>query len=293
MRSQWRLAGAFVAGALLVTGCGGGGGNDQQAAGGKVDLTFWDWDPNMDKVVDIWNQAHPDIQVTLTNPAGGDQLVSKLITAHEAGNGPDIAKVEYQSLPGAGGQRGGRRHHQYTGDAVKDFDTTTLKVTVRGQGLRRPAGRRPLMFFYRTDIFDQYGLKVPTTWDEYAAAQQLHDKAPGGHMTNFDAADPGWFAGLSQQAGADWWSASGTTWNVAINDAPSPRRSPTTGRAWSHEGVVGQEPIVLAAVEQADERRASSSPGSPARGRPAQLGGIAAQHQGQVGGGAAAGVDRG
>jgi len=123
MRSQWRLAGALVAGALLVAGCGGGGGSDQPAADGKVNLTFWDWDPNMDKVVAIWNQAHPDIHVTLSNPAGGDQLVSKMITAHEAGNGPDIAKVEYQSLPALVAKGVVADITQYTGDAAKDFDT--------------------------------------------------------------------------------------------------------------------------------------------------------------------------
>ena len=41
------------------------------------------------------------------------------------------------------------------------------------------------------------------------------------YMTNFDAADPGWFSGLAQQAGANWWTSTGNTWHVAINDAPS------------------------------------------------------------------------
>ncbi|MFI9382899.1 ABC transporter substrate-binding protein [Kutzneria sp. NPDC052558] len=223
MRSQWRLAGALLAGALLVTGCGGGGG-DQAAADGKVNLTFWDWDPNIDKVVDIWNQAHPDIHVTLSNPAGGDQLVSKMITAHQAGNGPDIAKVEYQSLPALVSQGIVADITQHTGDTVKDFDDTTLKATrFDGKVYGVPQDVAPLMLFYRTDIFDQYGLKVPTTWDEFKqAAADLHAKAPQVAMTNFDAADPGWITGLMQQGGADWWSsADNKTWQVAINSAAS------------------------------------------------------------------------
>jgi multiple sugar transport system substrate-binding protein len=221
MRSQWRLAGALVAGALLVTGCGGGG--DRSSADGKVNLTFWDWDPNMDKVVAIWNDAHPDIHVTLSNPAGGDQLVSKMITAHHAGNGPDIAKVEYQSLPALVVQGVVGDITQYTGDAVKDFDDNTLKATrFEGKVYGVPQDVAPLVLFYRTDIFQQYGLNVPTTWDEFArTAQELHQKAPSVALTNFDAADPGWITGLMQQAGADWWSASGSTWKVDINSAAS------------------------------------------------------------------------
>jgi multiple sugar transport system substrate-binding protein len=63
---------------------------------------------------------------------------------------------------------------------------------------------------------------VPTTWDQYAqAAATLHQKAPTVYLTNFDAADPGWFTGLVQQAGAKWWTADGTSWHVDINGAES------------------------------------------------------------------------
>lgn len=222
MKSQWRLAGVVLAGALLVTGCGGGS-NQNAAGGGKVDLTFWDWDPNMDKVVQIWNSAHPDIHVTLTNPAGGDQLVSKMITAHQAGNGPDIAKVEYQSLPALVSNGVVRDITSYTDQTVTKFDDATLKSTkFDGKVYGVPQDVAPLMLFYRTDLFEQYGIQVPKTWDEFArTAHELHQKAPSVSMTNFDAADPGWFTGLAQQAGGDWWTTTGTSWHVDINGAAS------------------------------------------------------------------------
>ena len=53
----------------------------------------------MDKVVAIWNQAHPDIQVQVQVQAGGDAELTKLLTAAKAGNPPDLAQVEYQVLP--------------------------------------------------------------------------------------------------------------------------------------------------------------------------------------------------
>jgi multiple sugar transport system substrate-binding protein len=225
-------AAVVLAAGLLVTAsaCGGSGGSGNSSgdgatakATGKVTLTFWDWDPNMDKVVAKWNAGHPDIQVKLSNPAGGDQLVSKMITAHEAENGPDIAKVEYQSLPALVAKGVVRDITDYTKDTVKDYDATTLKNTVfQGKVYGVPQDVAPLMLFYRTDLFKKYGLSVPTTWDEYAAAaKSLRTKNSKAYLTNFDANDPGWFTGLAQQAGADWWSADGDSWKVDIDGAPT------------------------------------------------------------------------
>lgn len=218
----------LAAGLLAMTAaCGGGsdtktGGDDPTAKGkGRVELSFWDWDPHMDAVVARWNTAHPGIHVKLSNPAGGDQLVAKMITAHEAKNGPDIAKVEYQSLPALVSKGVVRDITAYTKDTVGRFDAPTLKsTTFEGKVYGVPQDVAPLMLFYRADLFEKYGLAVPTTWDEYAAAAKaVRAKAPKAYLTNFDAADPGWFTGLAQQAGAAWWSASGTTWKVDINGA--------------------------------------------------------------------------
>lgn len=78
----------------------------------------------------------------------------------------------------------------------------------------------PLVLFYRKDVFDKLGLKAPTTWDEFAQdAATIHKANPKQYISNFDANSPEWFAGLSEQAGGNWWSASGDTWSVNIDDA--------------------------------------------------------------------------
>jgi len=77
-----------------------------------------------------------------------------------------------------------------------------------------------MMFYYREDLFKQYGLKVPTTWEEFAqTARDLKKKAPDKDLTTFSANDSGLFAGLAQQAGAKWWTTSGEKWKVGIDDA--------------------------------------------------------------------------
>ncbi|HEX4222209.1 MAG TPA: extracellular solute-binding protein, partial [Pseudonocardiaceae bacterium] len=125
--------GIALVSALLVAGCGGSSGSDSGSSSGPVHLTFWDWDPNMNKVVALWNKSHQDIQVTMSNPAGGDQLVSKLITDHAAHNDPDLTKVEYQSLPALVSGGVVADITQYTADTVKDYDATTLSQ-VKFQG---------------------------------------------------------------------------------------------------------------------------------------------------------------
>lgn len=281
VKSQWRLAGAVLAGLLALTACSSGGGAPAAPSAGPVELTYWGWDPNMDKVVDKWNAAHPDIHVTLTNPAGGDQLVSKLITAHQAGNGPDIAKVEYQSLPSlvSGGVTADITEHMV--DTVGKFDDTTLStVRFEGKVYGVPQDIAPLMFFYRQDLFQQYGLTVPKTWDEFAAtAATLKQKAPNASLTNFDAADPGWFAGLAQQAGADWWSSTGTTWHVDINGTAT-KKVASYWEGIVKSGVVAKNPSFSPQwnKEMNDGTIVSWISGAWA---PAQLGGIAPSTQGK------------
>src|ERR1700726_3237177 len=91
------LAAALVA--VLAAGCSSSGSTSSSTANQKVTLSFWSWVPNLDKVVAIWNKAHPDIQVQVQVQAGGDAELTKLLTAAKAGNPPDVAQVEYQVLP--------------------------------------------------------------------------------------------------------------------------------------------------------------------------------------------------
>ncbi len=104
-----RLTAAAVAilAATFSTACSGGSGEPSAPAGdstsaapaGPVELTYWTWVPNMDKIVAVWNQAHPDIQVTVSKQAGGDDAAAKFLTAAKAGNPPDLVQAEYQMLP--------------------------------------------------------------------------------------------------------------------------------------------------------------------------------------------------
>ncbi len=63
---------------------------------------------------------------------------------------------------------------------------------------------------------------MPKTWQEYAeAARTVREKDPKAYLGTFSSKDPGAFAGLAQQAGAQWWSISGESWKVDVNDEPT------------------------------------------------------------------------
>jgi multiple sugar transport system substrate-binding protein len=225
------IAGAAIA-ALAAAGCSSspsspsssGSSASSSSASGKVTLTFWTWVPNMDKIVAIWNQAHPDIQVQVQTQAGGDAELTKLLTAAKAGNPPDLAQVEYQVLPTLVSNNYLANISKYDGNLQSDFPSGNWdQVTLGTSDLYGiPQDAAPMALFYRADLFKKYGLTVPTTWAQFSAdAAKLHKEAPGVYLGTFSSADPGEFAGLTQQAGAQWWSASGSTWTVGINDSAS------------------------------------------------------------------------
>jgi len=222
------VAAAAILTATLATACSGGSdepsapaASQSAAPAGPVKLTYWTWVPNMDKIVAVWNQAHPDIRVEVSKQAGGDDAAAKFLTAAKAGNPPDLVQAEYQMLPSF-----------VAADAVADLTAETAQVkgefsdgiwslvTLGTDAVYAvPQDSGPMMLYYRKDLFEKYGIAVPKTWDEYAeAARTVHKKDPKVFLGTFSSKDPGWFAGLSQQAGAQWWSISGDAWNVAVND---------------------------------------------------------------------------
>jgi multiple sugar transport system substrate-binding protein len=189
---------------------------------GPVELSFWTWAPNMDKIADVWNKANPNIKVTVSKQAGGDDSAAKFLTAAKAGTAPDLMQAEYQMLPSFVAAGAVADIKQYTAEAKAAFSDGLWKLVTLGTdavyGIPQDSG--PMMLFYRTDLFTQYGITVPKTWAEYAtAARKVHAADPSVYIGGFSTKDPGWFAGLAQQAGGQWWSVSGETWKVALNDS--------------------------------------------------------------------------
>lgn len=221
--TRFTTAAALALAAVMLAACSSGGSAAPatSSAAGPVTLTFWSWVPGIDKVVATWNAAHPNITVNVSKPAQGDPLIAKILAADKAGNPPDLMQAEYQALPGLVTNGVAADITGLTSGASAAFSTNTWNlVTFSGKRYGIPQDVGPMMLYYRQDLFQQYGLKVPATWDDFAAdAKLLRTKTTKSYLTTFSSGDAGWFAGLAAQAGAKWWSFDGKSWAVNVNDA--------------------------------------------------------------------------
>ncbi|GGQ84883.1 extracellular solute-binding protein [Streptomyces pilosus] len=254
-----RLVGTAVAvtlGASALAACGSSSDDDGEARSGPVSLTYWTWTPGMDKVVDLWNKGpgkKEQITVTVKKQASGDTLVTKILTAHKAGKAPDLVQAEYQALPTLVSNDALADIGDAVGDAKSRFAEGVWQQTTLGTDAvyAVPQDIGPMMFYYREDLFKEYGLTVPATWDEFAeTARKLKKAAPDKDLTTFSANDSGLFAGLAQQAGARWWTTSGDRWKVGIDDEATKKVAEFWGGLVA-EGAVDNQPMYTPAWNKA------------------------------------------
>ncbi len=83
-----------------------------------------------------------------------------------------------------------------------------------------PQDSGPIAMFYRKDLFEQAGIPVPTTWEEYASAA-TEIKALGSYITNFPKSDANWFAGMVWQNEGLWFGNDGEAWDVELTSDKS------------------------------------------------------------------------
>jgi multiple sugar transport system substrate-binding protein len=246
---------AVALGSTALAACGSSG-DSGDAASGPVSLTYWTWTPGMEKVAELWNKGpgkKEQITVTVKKQASGDTLVTKILTAHKAGRAPDLVQAEYQALPTLVSNDALADISKEAGDAKSKFAEGVWQQTTLGTDAvyAIPQDIGPMMFYYRADLFRQYGLTVPATWEEFAeTARALKKKAPDKDLTTFSANDSGLFAGLAQQAGARWWTTSGDKWKVAIDDDATRKVAAFWG-GLVKEGAIDNQPMYTPAWNKA------------------------------------------
>jgi len=172
-------------------------------------VSVWAWYPAFEAVVDEFNSTHDDVQVCWTNAGQGQEEYTKFSTTIEAGSGaPDVVMLETDqinsfalrdALVDLNGFGAADIEDDYTAGAWADVSA--------GDGVYAvPVDGGPMGLLYRQDILDQYGIAVPTTWDEFAAAaQQLKDAGAPGVLTNFPTNRDGaaFVQALLNQAGVE------------------------------------------------------------------------------------------
>jgi multiple sugar transport system substrate-binding protein len=192
---------------------------------GQITLEFWSWVGGLDNTVKDFERAYPNIKVHVNNVGGGPAEYQKLQTALKAGSGaPDVAQIEYDFLPSFIVTDGLADMAQYGANEAKPYFVpwTWGQVSPDGKtvfGIPQDSG--PLALNYNKKIFDQYGLSVPTTWDEYAQDAEKLDKASGGKvkMGHFYPTQAPWLIGLAWANGGVFFKAQGDTWIQTLNNA--------------------------------------------------------------------------
>ncbi|MFF3465330.1 ABC transporter substrate-binding protein [Streptomyces sp. NPDC001984] len=216
---------AAAAGVAVLAGCSSPAPSDKASAAsctpakGKVTLQYWNTVPGMDKVVALWNEKNPNIQVQTKN-ISNDQY-GTLGNALKAGKAPDLAQVGYDELPNLRTQNAfvdASACSAATAAKSQFVPWTWSQTSFGGTGVFAfPQDTGPMALYVRSDLFKQHGLTIPKTWDEYAAdAQKLHKADPNLDITFFDPNNAEWFNGLLWQNNAEMYNYSGNKWQVTV-----------------------------------------------------------------------------
>lgn len=239
-RRRALVLGALTATALTLGACGASGGasagngNDGGSGsgsdGGPVSIEYWHRLPSVegaksvDDLVAEWNEDNPDVQVKATALQGAAaDAYPKIATAVEAGNAPCLAQVGVDRVPDL---LSTGRLLDVT-EQASQYEENYLpyawsRATFDGATYGIPQDTGPLVLYYRADLFEEYGIDVPKTWDDFrAAAQTVKEHNPEARLASFLPDEAMWFMALSSANGAQWWGIDGDRRRVDIDSAPT------------------------------------------------------------------------
>ncbi len=195
-----RKVSALLSAAALVTvvaGCSSASTSaDSGAAAGPVTITYGIWDANqmpaMQKMVDAFQGAHPDIKVNIQLTPNSDYW-TKLQTAAASGTAPDVFWMNSSRIGLYAGQG---QLQSLTGKS--GFDNSPFSkalntiFTLDGKQYGMPKDYDTVGLWYNKKLFDAAGVKYPDkswTWQSVIdASQKLTDPAKG----TWGIASPAW-----------------------------------------------------------------------------------------------------
>lgn len=231
--------------ALALSACGG---DDQGGGGGGApaepvdatalleeggELTVWAWTQSFHDALDATAEAFPNLTIDIVNVGTGEEHYTALQNAISAGSGgPDIAQVELSTVPqfmladalvdlspfGAGELEGTFTPGPWS--SVTDEDGGVYAL---------PTDSGPMALFYNASVFEEHGIEVPATWEDFReAGRALQEADPDVFITN-DTGDAGLMTSLIWQAGGRPFQVDGTELSIDLDDAGSQ----TAGEFWN------------------------------------------------------------
>lgn len=181
-----------VIGMGLLAGCGNGSSEEKKGNSGngdeKVEITFWDNYADTihtevyEKIISDFKKENPDISVKYV-PLPSDQAKSKYDVAIQGNTTPDCGVIYQYWMNDFVVQDALLPLDEYTADDDSLLDTfvESMKSTAPdGKYYSLPFYVVPPALWYNTEMFEEKGVKVPTTWDEvFEDVPTLTDKEKG------------------------------------------------------------------------------------------------------------------
>ncbi|MET4158293.1 extracellular solute-binding protein [Agromyces sp. PvR057] len=202
-----------------------------------VEITFSSWLRGSEEVVAAFNDAQDDVEVTFKQVASAKDNYTQISNEVEAGTAPDVVTIEYPRVSEMATQGVIQDITESAGDLVAEGFSPSVQSLVNfgGKTWSVPLDAGVLEFYYRADLFEQYGIEVPTTWEEYhAAAAKVAAADPNVRLGASILGDPALYAAVAWQNGATWSTVEDDAWSIDIDG------SETTEAAAFHQGLIDE-----------------------------------------------------
>lgn len=197
---------------------------DVQAAleeGGE--LLVWGWDATLPATVEAFEDAYPNVDVELVNVGTTTDEYTAIENALAAGSGvPDVAHLEYSAIAqfaiaGALTDLASLR----AADLREEFTASTWgSVTMNSEAVYGlPMDSGPAAMFYNVEVFEEHGIEVPLTWEEYREAARVLREAD--IYIGADTGDAGYAQTMIWQAGGTPFQVEGTEVTIDLADEGS------------------------------------------------------------------------
>ena len=174
---------------LSLAACGGnddsGKNPDQVGDGLTGEITVWSWDvalAHLQKWAEEFQKENPGVTFNFEE-MGVSQVYQKMTTCLQSGIGlPDIVSIEGEQMAKFGEKFPGQ-FVDFTDMIDKDqfFPVKMSECTVGGQVIAYPWDAGPAGIFYRSDLFEQAGIKAEdiVTWDDFIEAGKILKEKTG------------------------------------------------------------------------------------------------------------------
>lgn len=204
MKRTGRMLSALLAAALLgatLSGCSGGGdgasaadstasastqaesaaSEADSASGEVVEINYLTWrnrpDIYPESLIEAFEAENPNIKVNYQVVKNTDEFLQAQQVRLLSGTDIDVTSVRPESM--ADYVEAGYLLDLTGADYLDNYMESTLgNATIDGKVYGVPGAINLIGVYYNKDMFEEYGIKVPTNWDEFIAAMEAF-KAQG------------------------------------------------------------------------------------------------------------------